>query len=188
MQDEQLDNEPLFPEADIKFASFWPRFGASVLDSLIILIISMPVTYYNVIAWKIPFVFIIISIVDILYKPFMEYRYGATLGKMILGLKVTGREFGRVTFSEELRRVSFYLIPTVLIQIMTLRFYFSAELMHISNFKDYNEYVVYSNPGILWVNGIVLVLGAADCITFLLNIQRQSLHDLYADTYVVDRR
>lgn len=188
MYESQPDYDPLFPETEIKFAGFGSRFGATMIDSFIILIISMPLTYYNVISWKSPYLFILISVVDIIYKPVLEYRYGATFGKMALGLKVVGRNFEKVTLKEELRRVSFYIIPTILFQIMTLRFYFSPELHTISNFNNYNQFVIYSNPGILWVNGIVLILGAADFFTFFSNTQRQSLHDIYACTYVIDLR
>src|ERR1700712_1161316 len=108
------DDEPLFPDADIVFAKFWIRFGAFLLDGLIIIIIILPVTYFNVIQWKIPWVFILTSIITIIYKPFMEYQYGATLGKMAVGIQVVGNQFQKVTLKEELRRVSFYLVPGII--------------------------------------------------------------------------
>ncbi len=58
----------------------------------------------------------------------MEYRYGATLGKMAVGIKVVGHQFQKVTLQEELRRVSFYLVPSIIQQILTLKFYFSDQL------------------------------------------------------------
>ena len=78
-------DESIFPEMDIRFAKFWARFGALLIDGILILIVTVPVTFYNVTHWKTPLFFILTSLVTIIYKPFMEYRFGATLGKMAVG-------------------------------------------------------------------------------------------------------
>ncbi len=182
------DDEPLFPEAEIVFAKFWTRFGAFMTDGLITIIIILPVTYFNVIQWKVPWVFILTSIITIVYKPFMEYRYGATLGKMAVGIKVVGHQFQKVTLQEELRRVSFYLVPSIIQQILTLKFYFSDQLNAIHQYKDYNDFIVSTNPALYILNIIVIFLLVADTITFFSNNQNRSLHDIYAGTYVIENR
>ncbi len=186
---ESLENdEPMFPEADIVFAKFWTRFGAMLIDGLITIIIILPVTYFNVIQWKIPWVYIVTSLLTIVYKPFMEYEYGATLGKMAVGIKVVGHQFQKVTLKEELRRVSFYIVPNIIQQVLTLNFYFSHQLDSIQHYKDYNDYIVNSNPALYILNIIVIFLLIVDTITFLSNPQNRSLHDLYAGTYVIENR
>jgi uncharacterized RDD family membrane protein YckC len=182
------DDEPLFPEADIVFAKFWTRFGAFLLDGLIIVIIILPVTYFNVIQWKVPWIFIVTSLITIIYKPFMEYQYGATLGKMAVGIQVVGNQFQKVTLKEELRRVSFYLVPSLIQQILTLNFYFSNQLNTIQHYKDYNDFIVSTNPALYILNIIVVVLFVADTMTFFSNNQNRSLHDIYAGTYVIENR
>jgi uncharacterized RDD family membrane protein YckC len=178
--------ESIFPEADIKFAAFWPRLGAMFLDGLILAIITLPVTYLNITLWKIPYLFILTSLPAIIYKPFMEYQYGATLGKMALGLKVVGHSYEKVTLNEELRRVSFYLVPGILQQILTAGVYFSSGFRSISNYQEFNQEIVRSNPSINWLNIIVSILLVADCIAFFSSNQRRSLHDIYAGTYVIE--
>jgi uncharacterized RDD family membrane protein YckC len=187
MNDSVPDPDSLFPEADIKFASFWNRLGATLIDGLIITFIVLPVTYFNVVSWKIPILFISTSLLGIIYKPFLEYRFGATLGKMAVGIQVLGHQFQRVSFNEEMRRVSFYIIPSILQFVFTVRNYFSPEFISVKNYNEFNQYVVSSNPATLLLGGIVFFLGAADCLTFFLNNQRRALHDLYAGTYVVDK-
>jgi uncharacterized RDD family membrane protein YckC len=185
---ESLENdEPMFPEAEIVFAKFWIRFGAMLIDGLITVVIILPVTYFNVIQWKIPWVYILTSLLTIIYKPFMEYQFGATLGKMAMGIKVVGHQFQKVTLKEELRRVSFYLVPNIIQQILALNVYFSKQLNDIRHYKDYNNLIVSSNPALYILNIIVFVLFVADCITFFSNVQNRSLHDLYAGTYVIDK-
>jgi uncharacterized RDD family membrane protein YckC len=180
--------ETILPGSEVKFATFWNRVGASLIDGFIISVVVVPVTYYNVINWKIPVLFIITSMIEIIYKPFLEYRYGATLGKMFLGLRVVGHSFGNVTVSEELRRVSFYMLPSILKFILMVRLYFSPVFRSISNYNAYSQYEVSSNPATAWIALIVSFVGIADCITFFLHEQRRSLHDLYAGTYVIEKQ
>jgi len=117
----------------------------------------------------------------------MEFQYGATLGKMAAGLEVVGNNFEKLTLSEELKRVSFYYLPSILIAIMTARNYFSPEFVSISGIRAFQSYVSSSNPAIPWVNGIVSVFAIADCISFFSNDQRRSLHDIYAGTHVIQK-
>ncbi len=187
MTEMQTDDEPLFPEAEIKFATFWPRFGALILDGIILAVITIPVTYINITTWKIPFIYPLTCIISFSYKPFMEYQYGATVGKMAAGLIVVGYNFAKVTLKEELKRVSYYYLPSILIAIMTMRSYFSADFKSISGYEEFESYVSSTNPAILWVNGIVLVLTIADCVAFFTSDQRRSLHDSYAGTYVIQK-
>jgi uncharacterized RDD family membrane protein YckC len=188
MSETLTDNDPLFPEAEIKFATFWPRLGALLLDGVIIAVVTLPVTYLNISSWKIPSVYILTCIISFIYKPFMEYRYGATVGKMAAGLIVIGHDFEKVTLREELKRVSYYYLPSILIALMTVRSYFSENFVSISGYQEFQRYISSSNPAIPWVNGIVFVLTIADCISFFTNDQRRSLHDIYAGTYVIQKR
>ena len=181
------DEESLFPELDVRFAKFWPRLGAAMIDGILLAMIVMPVTYFNVIQWKIPLVFIVTSLLTICYKPFLEYRFGATLGKMAVGIKVVGYRLQKVSLKEVLRRVSFYLVPSILQDLMNLKIYFSGDLASIKNFGDYNQDMISSNPAMVWLNFIVFGLLIADCITFFTNYQNRSLHDLYAGTYVIEK-
>jgi len=184
---ESLQNEEsILPGDDVKFATFWNRLGASLIDGFIISVVVVPVTYYNVIYWKIPVLFIITSLMEIIYKPFLEYRYGATWGKMFLGLRVIGHSFQNVTLNEELRRVSFYMIPSILQFILMVRLYFSPVFHTLTSYNAYTQYEVSSNPSTMWIALIVSFLGIADCITFFLHEQRRSLHDIYAGTYVIE--
>jgi uncharacterized RDD family membrane protein YckC len=181
------DEDSIFPGADIVYSTFWNRLWASLVDGLIIIMISMPVTYYNITVWKIPSLYILISLLTVIYKPFLEYRYGATWGKMVAGLQVVGQDFGKITLKEEMRRISFYLVPSILQHIMILGVYYSVAFYSINNYREFNRYMITSNPAISWLNVIVVILLFADCITFLTTKPGRFLHDRYAGTNVIDR-
>jgi hypothetical protein len=99
-----------------------------------------------------------------------------------------GHQFQKVTLKEELRRVSFYIVPNIIQQVLTLNFYFSDQLNSIQHYKDYNDFIVSTNPALYILNIIVIVLLVVDTITFFSSDQNRSLHDLYAGTYVIEKR
>jgi uncharacterized RDD family membrane protein YckC len=68
-------------------AGFWIRFGAQVIDTLIFIPI-IGLTFWNMFGLKSTFVLVLISLPGLVYKPFMESHFGATLGKMACRIKV----------------------------------------------------------------------------------------------------
>ncbi len=89
---------PLPPQAPVQYAGFWPRLGARLIDSIIIVLLGFLI---GIASAGIGAVFGFL--IDWLYYAVMEssYRQG-TLGKIALGLKVTdlnGKQisFGRAT-------------------------------------------------------------------------------------------
>jgi len=177
--------ESLFPKTEYRMASFGQRLAASMIDGMLVAGVMLCLTYLNIKFWKSGILFIMYSLVTIAYKPWMEYRWGATLGKMALAIRVVGSGFQRVTLKEELRRVSFYLVPNILSVVLTLSTYFGGAIMGISSFDEYNRQIVAINPALQWLNVIVVFIAIADCFTLLFNDQNHSLHDLYAGTSVI---
>jgi uncharacterized RDD family membrane protein YckC len=180
--------ESIFPEAEIVYSRFWDRLGAFLLDGCIVVALTLPISYFNITTWKIPSLYVLIGLISILYKPFMEIRFGATLGKMIVGLEVVGSDFERVTIVEEVKRLSFYLFPAILQHIITLPVYFSSAFDSIYNYREFNRHVSATNPSLLWISGIVFVLLFADTVTFFINQPNRALHDVYAGTNVIEKR
>ena len=78
-----LEDEPI----QVNYAGFWERFGALFLDGLILTPLTI-VNLYNHTHWKSIGVLIIVSVVVLIYKPLLEYLYGATPGKKALSIIV----------------------------------------------------------------------------------------------------
>jgi uncharacterized RDD family membrane protein YckC len=187
-ENEGSEGESMFPEAEIVYSRFWDRLGALLLDGCIMAAITLPVTYFNITSWKIPSLYIIMSLISILYKPVMECCFAATLGKMIVGLQVVGHDFQKITISEEIKRLSFYLFPGIIQNIITTPIYFSTTFESTDNYRVFNGQVAAHNPSLLWITGIVFVLFFADTVTFFINQPNRALHDVYANTNVIERR
>jgi|26BtaG_2_1085354.scaffolds.fasta_scaffold00003_21 uncharacterized RDD family membrane protein YckC len=77
-------------EIQVEYATFWSRAGAYIIDGIIITIVSIVINAINIANFKSFLIYLPVAIIAILYKPFMESKYGATFGKMVLSLKVIG--------------------------------------------------------------------------------------------------
>lgn len=104
--------EPAYP----RYAGFWIRFVAAVVDGLVLSVAFVPL---NIIFWAVnnriyfwgiwdfsqgvssgPILLfnLVRTLVGWAYYVILTGRYGATLGKMLLGLKVVGEDLGPITY------------------------------------------------------------------------------------------
>ncbi len=182
-----LDTGLLTPNNNkITYGAFWPRLGALFIDGLIIAPFSVGLTYLNAVQLKsIPFL-ILLTIIGAAYKPFCEYNYGATPGKMVLKLKVVNLDYEKANLTEVILRNIFGIIPTLLGLILTISFY------HTNDFANLNGFIEYSAslgqiPGINYVNWVTYSSLILDLIFLLSDKQKRSLHDRIGSTYVISQ-
>lgn len=168
----------------VKYGGFWARFGAVIIDGLILAPISFGVSYFNIVTWKSPLLLVVFSLVTVAYKPLMEFLYGATLGKMALKLKVVNLQYERATLGEILLRNIFHLAGSLLTLFFTIGVYTDPEFESISGFTEYTaftrnfvvlQFISYASGFITIVDGIVL----------LADKQNRSLHDKIGQTFVI---
>ena len=87
----------LFPEMELQYAGFWERFGAAILDGLILMVPNLILQYMVGRYAAIP----INLVIGWLYAALQESSpVQATLGKKALGLKVTTLNGDRITFGQ----------------------------------------------------------------------------------------
>jgi len=167
------------------YGTFRKRFGALFIDGLVL----MPITglvMYNMFAWKSPFVLVFISLISLVYKPLLEYKYGATLGKMAIKLTVVNTAYEKVNLAESLTRNVFAILLGIFSIITTLL------LFNAPGFEDATTFTGYSalsrasslNTGYsIFAFTIYLV----DCIFLWSDDRKRSLHDRIASTYVIEK-
>jgi uncharacterized RDD family membrane protein YckC len=88
------DGDDLEPESDLaspiaplRRAGFWIRVAATLLDALVLSPV-MAVEVYILVTSKNLTSLALLAIPRLFYKPLMEWRYGATVGKMICQIRV----------------------------------------------------------------------------------------------------
>ncbi len=181
---EQAYESTIFEEEiRVAYAGFWERFGALMLDWLVLLPLTIA-NYYNGTTWKSVALTIVISVAAITYKPLLEYLYGATLGKKGLGLRVVNKSYQKINMREAILRNIFQIVAGVsgiAITAYSLGHGGMNQAEMTGSFGDFNTATLLS---IFYSLGI-FVLYLADAICLVANPKKQSIHDLIAGTYVI---
>jgi uncharacterized RDD family membrane protein YckC len=182
---EALD-QPLIKtdESAIKYGDFFPRLGAQLLDALVIAPVSFGVTYFNITSWKSPLLLVVLTLITVAYKPFLEFTYGATLGKMALNLKVVNLQHERANLTEILIRNSFYIVPSLVTLFLSIVMYNEPEFQSITGFMEYSAYA-QQFPASKFISMATTLFVVVDGIVMVADDRKRSLHDKVAKTYVI---
>ncbi|HJX27068.1 MAG TPA: RDD family protein [Thermoanaerobaculia bacterium] len=163
-----------------KYHTFWLRFCAGLIDSLVFL----PIDWLDDVvraSVQVPAVLIVWSILRCtafwLYNVLLHARYGQTLGKMVVGVKVLDvNEQSTPTLRQAFLRDIVYII------LNTLGLGYMIYLIVM------NQYSVDSHRLTLplqMLGGAAFGWSLLELITMLTNSKRRALHDWIAGTVVV---
>jgi uncharacterized RDD family membrane protein YckC len=185
-----LPDQPMFDQNEarkVKYAGFWPRFGALFVDGIILAPITFGVTYLNISSTKSSLLLLLMTLVSIGYKPFLEYMYGATWGKMALKLKVTNADFEKAELKEILLRNVFNIIPALITLLYTLAVVYSnPDFESVSGWMDYTRFLQQFKV-LQYINYISGSISIIDGIMLIADDQKRSLHDRIAKTFVIEQ-
>lgn len=157
-----------------KFQTLGKRFWASILDSLILMPVNWAVSFALMVFGGTQKTFMIstalVGLISVIYYVFMHSRYGQTLGKMALKVKVLDDSDGAINLGQAILRSLHQIIPVM--------FAFVSITADQSN----------DDSAALWTSMIYItigVFGIADAIVWLVNDKHRALHDFIAGTIVV---
>lgn len=172
-------------EPRIEYAGFWIRVLAAFID-FFALIIPFGLYMYAFYFWKSLPLTLVFLLPMYIYKPFMEMKYGATLGKMAIDVKVVTLDFQLMSLKETLIRFLPWLLSGVIsiygvIAVMTHPEF--AETTGFTNIAMLQQQVVTG-----FINYIPSVLFLALGISVAAHPQKRGFHDLMAGTIVVKER
>ncbi|MEO1054181.1 MAG: RDD family protein [Bacteroidota bacterium] len=183
MQDDILDGgfDGQNEIRNVEYASFWSRVGASLID-LLLFIPVIVVSVYNIISIQ-SFAFsVILSMVYIVYKPVMEWKYGATLGKMAVKIKVVNSDLEPITLEQSIMRFSLYLVNQM-ISIVSSYFLFS-NLYGDIGLLEIGE--VQQGDPLSAVSQLMSLVILVSVLFVAFDKERQALHDKIARTYCIN--
>ncbi len=175
-----LDSNP----PQVTYAQFWDRVGATIIDSLLISVLVLPISYFNYTDWKSPLLAVVMSILSMAYKPLMEFQLGATVGKRALKIKIVNYLYEKATLTEVLLR------NTPLLAISAISLVLSLSLFSMPGFEDVDTYMEYAtfvaqNQPVSWVHWISYLYYIADLVTYFAGDKKRTLHDLIGKTYAI---
>lgn len=172
---------------NVKLAKYGTRIGAYLTDMIVLLIVILPLNYYNFTELKSFPLYFIVAIFGILYKPLLEHYFGATVGKYALDLKVTNLNYNKISLKQSfIRSFILIIVPILFIPIQYFAFN-NPEIINLESFMDITTAISVKYPmqNILTKvsSGILIV----DLIFMLTDKEKmvRSLHDRIGKTLVI---
>jgi uncharacterized RDD family membrane protein YckC len=183
---ENLSTESTIGE-NVKYAKFWNRAGAYILDGVIVGAFSFIINYINIANFKSFLIYLPIAIIGIFYKPFMESKYGATFGKMALKLKVTDQNFNQIDFKQSLLRSIILIFPAIFFVPIYYFAFNNPNLAEYSEIFAFAQGLAIEYPIQSWISNLSFIIIVVDIIVLLTDKTKtqRSLHDQIAKTYVL---
>lgn len=145
-----------------RYSTFWDRFMAGLIDSIALFAILSPIAYFSGFEYG-AMPDYLFAFFPYAYSVFLHGRYGRTLGKKIMGLKVIDKsETREIGYRQAFLRES---PPLAMIFLLLVG----------SRWTPMGEYV----------NQIDTAWFLVEVITVLFNDKRRAVHDFIAGTVVV---
>jgi uncharacterized RDD family membrane protein YckC len=173
------------------YAGFWQRFGAGIVDAIVLIPIAY-ILYYlegiSIVAAMI--VAVISSALYSVYTIYFHFRYGATLGKMALKIKVTNPDGSAINLKQALLRSSVdigFAVLVVTAQIIAISHANPEEYLS-AGWMERLEYIVPLYPS--WYDLVTIasnVWVSGEFFVLLLNKRKRAIHDFIAGTVVINR-
>lgn len=172
-------------EPKIEYAGFWIRVLAAFID-FFALVIPFGLYIYAFFFWKSLPLTLLFLLPMYIYKPFMEMKYGATLGKMAIDVKVVTLDFRLMNLKETLLRFSPWLLSGA------ISLYALILTMTHPEYQDANGFAEVS---MIQQQVVSPFLSLASSLVFLACVivvpfhpEKRGLHDLLAGTIVVKEK
>ena len=173
----------------MRYAGFWSRFGAGIVDLLVLTpIIGLSIWSFTESRMTALLLVAPLNFFFAAYNIYFVGRWGQTVGKMALKIKVVALDGTEAGFYRALLRHSvdlgYSIISTALI-IFVLASITSTEYDPLS-FIDKSVLQAERTPswGII-IENLYLAWVASELLVLLLNKKRRALHDFIAGTVVV---
>lgn len=165
----------------------WTRLSALAIDIIFLSIVTIPIQYFNITIWKNVPLLLGTSILSVVYKPFFEYSFGATIGKMAMHLTVLNYKHKKAKLSRILLRNVFYLIPNILSSLITFLVFNRPDFSSMHSLLGYFE--MMKNSGMFTAfNRTIFLVSIVDGIVALMTKKHRALHDYIGGTIVVQTR
>ncbi len=177
-------------EADVmEFGGFWRRFGATILDALILspmaiaLMVGLNYTHKAHLYYALPGIVLVLW-----FHVYLVLRFGGTPGKRILGMRITMTDGSPVTPKAAWVRyapmLAFNIVSTLSSVIMALNVGDSGfeDLGYIEKMQSLNAHAPAWNAPLVWIMQAWWIIGA---ITLAANSRKRAVHDFMAGTVVL---
>lgn len=144
---EPILDAPLSQQRTLVYAGFWIRFGAALIDGILLSVINW-ILMFTVAATGSPEIVIVVYVVNLILN--VAYYAGmessdkqATLGKMAVGIKVGDANGEKISFANALGRYFAKILSTIILLIGYIMAAFDEKKQALHD-KLANTYVFYA--------------------------------------------
>ncbi len=173
----------------MRYAGFWVRSGAFLVDGLISLPLIFLYYYLLYFSWntaviiQIPYLFLWSA-----YNIYFLGRWGQTIGKMATRIKVTRLDGSPIGYKQAFLRhvVDFAFAIITKISFLVALFSVSKDAFEISVWKETSKLLSNASPcwG-FWAEHASTIWILSEMIVLLFNKKKRAIHDFIAATVVI---
>jgi len=175
-------NEPTVQWQPVGYATVLQRMFALMVDSIVFLPFNL-LSQYNLFYLKSYPLMVFIAVVWWLYKPLMEWRYGATLGKMVVKIRVLDDRMQGISLNQALLRFLPYFIISLSLLLSQFNLFYLEGFAEAKNIQDIQELSRQLSDGTLVVMAYFLFLFLVTPILY--DEKNQALYDKLSQTYCI---
>lgn len=176
-----MTNTPSKDHQPIGYANFFQRVNAFFIDCVAFLPLSY-IDQYNMITFKSLFVLFAIPICWWIYKPFMEWRFGATLGKMALGIRVVDAQMNKPSFNQCMLRFTPYFAVSLSVLMINYGCFTLENFQEIVTVEALQEAQTQMPSTSLLISALFFISMVS---RVLFDPNRQGTHDKLSATYCI---
>lgn len=166
----------------VGYASFTQRFYAFIIDCFVFLPFNLW-SQYNLFHTKSFIVAFVIALAWCIYKPLMDWKFGGTIGKFAMKIRVIDTKGEYLTLNQSLLRFAPYFAVNLssLLSIYTLLHLPGfEEVVDFDSAKEFNG--IQTNSLGLSLTYLIYIFSVS---SIFLNEQKQAIHDKIANCYCV---
>ena len=166
-----------------RYNTLWPRFVASIVDSIALWPLGLLLDFLmdTEVVFLLLFFNMINHLAPFLYSILLHGKYGQTLGKYAMSVKVIGvSEQQNITFKQALMRD---IVPLLLV---TFSFFYMVSISdQLQSQTAITSSAVETFIPMIILGSISFIWAALEILTMLFHEKSRALHDLIANTVVV---
>jgi len=173
----------------VRYAGFWIRLAAGLIDAVVFLPFTALHFWAQSVSWEAAVAgAVVFSYVYAAYNIYCHGRWGQTLGKMALGIRVQLAGGGRITWRAAFLRHCVDLGFSIWTSIVYVGAILAvdAQAYESLDWIGRAEVIAGALPWWYgWTNRLWAVWSASELVVLLTNRRRRALHDFIAGTVVV---
>jgi uncharacterized RDD family membrane protein YckC len=173
----------------LQYAGFWPRLGAMLLDTVILLPLGL-LSLWGSWRYRLFDLYHLLPgcLFGLFYSVYLVQRFGGTPGKLIVGVRIRTVTGDPVGYREAILRYAPEFVLALLMSIATIiaLYAMSDAEYHALSFTERGRHVADLAPS--WYRPLSILLTVwvwGELIVLLTNRKRRALHDFIAGTVVV---